>query len=78
MSKWISIKKQIPPQREKIKIRAQYHDHETFEAVGEFSIVDIDEFTEAWKWILSDEEQKKYGTLRPTHWMPLPEPLEQE
>lgn len=65
---WINIKKKLPPIGKTIKIKAQYHDDQFVEADCVFTIRDIDEHYEAWVWTLSDEEQKKYGTLRPTHW----------
>ena len=73
MSNWISVKDKLPPQGIKIRIKAQYHDDEPREAEAFFKIYDIDEYTEAYGWTLSNEDQKKYGTLKPTHWMPLPE-----
>lgn len=71
---WINVNLKLPPIGKLIKIKAQYNDDESVEALCIFTIKDIDENYEAWCWTLSDEEQKKYGTLRPTHWMPLPEP----
>lgn len=68
MSEWISVKDRLPPQGIKIKIKAQYQDHEVVEANCIFKIMDIDEFNEAWRWIFDPGEQQKYGTLRPTHW----------
>ena len=77
MMNWISIKDELPPQGIKIKIKAQYEDC-CVEAEAVFKIYDIDEETEAWGWSLSQEDLDRYGTLRPTHWMPLPELSEEK
>ena len=73
MKDWINLNKQLPPQGKKIKIKAQYNDDQFVEAEAIFKIYDIDERTEAYGWLLGKDEQEKYGTLRPTHWMPLSE-----
>lgn len=71
---WISVKKQLPPEGIPIRIKAQYHDDISVEAECIFSRCDIDEYTEAWKWTMNIENCEKYGTIRLTHWMPLPQP----
>lgn len=73
MTRWISIKNQLPPQGVKIKIKAQYHDDVFVCAKAIFTIYDVDESTEAWGWAMSKEVIEKYGNLRPTHWATLPE-----
>lgn len=70
--KWRKIKDGKPPLREvPIKIKAEYGGIVKAEGVGIFHIMDIDEFTEAWRWEIKEDYK---STLRPTHWMPLPEP----
>lgn len=73
---WININYQAPPENKIIKIKAQYNDDRFVEAICTLKIIDVDEHNEAWHWCFSKEEQEKYGTLKPTHWMPLPEPPE--
>ncbi len=70
---WISVKDQLPPQGIKIKIKADYPGS-FVEAECIFKIYNIDKDTEAWGWTLNKDSAVKYGTLRPTHWMLLPEP----
>ena len=70
MSEWISLNKQLPPQNINIKIKAQYHDDQYVEAEAVFKIYYVDKYTEAWGWSLKKEDQEKYGTLKPTHWIP--------
>lgn len=65
---WISIKDRLPPQGIKIKIMTN-----DIEAEAIFKIHDIDEYTESWGWTLTKEMGEKFGTLRPTYWMPLPD-----
>jgi hypothetical protein len=69
--KWISVKDRIPSSGQRVRIKAHYD--EIFEAVATFNLYDIDEEMEVWGWNLSKEDLERYGTLRPTHWMPLPE-----
>lgn len=69
---WVSVKDRLPPQGIKIKIKAEY-EHNICEATAIFKIYDIDERNEAWGWSIDKKDSDKYGTLRPTHWMPLPD-----
>lgn len=73
MSDWVNVKRQLPPQGVKIKIKAQYHDDQFVETECVFKLYDIDERTEAYGWSMKKEDQERYGTLKPTHWMPLEE-----
>lgn len=68
---WISIKEKVPSSGTKVRIKAHYDEDGIVEADAIFTIYDIDGETEAWGWKMSEEESKVYGTLRPTHWMPL-------
>lgn len=70
---WISVEERLPPEGIRIKIKAHYKQKNIPEAVAIFYVEEIDEHTEAWKWVLDKSNQEAYGTLRPTHWMPLPE-----
>lgn len=49
---WISVKDKLPPQHEKIRIKAEY-DGESIEAKAIFNIYYIDEDTEALGWTIN-------------------------
>jgi len=72
MSEWISVKDRYPKSGQHVKIRSLCEQGEyCFEGQATYSLIDVDETTEAIHWT----NLKEYScTLRPTHWQPLPEP----
>jgi len=71
MNEWISIKDKIPSNKQLVKIKAEYTGGESYEGTAIFTLYDIDETLEAWGWRIREGYK---CTLRPTHWLPLPEP----
>ncbi len=66
---WISIHERMPPQGIEIRIKAE-SGNDVVETQAVFKIYDIDEKNEAFAWYIKKEDAEKYGTVKPTHWMP--------
>lgn len=58
---WIDIKERLPPQSEKIRIKAEYNG-KSIEVEAIFNIYDIDKDNEAWEGTIIAEDLRIYGT----------------
>lgn len=71
MSDWISIKDNVPKNKQKVMIKTFDRNGNDMEIEAIFTIYDIDEENLAWGWNIG---QRTDTIARPTHWMPLPDP----